>query len=624
MGKTSCGLFFSRFLLASLIGGTAVAGTLGRELRNLSPNRKVQVIVQYSKISGANGAEASFPSSARKIADLPNGGVFSMTAGEAALVAGSTAVTHVSSAARTVYSTSGPVYDFTPETIRQSTPSTPNYNAGAGIGVVIVDSGINANLDLLGKVIYSENFSSEADLADHFGHGTHVAGLIAGNGISSLFGYAHDIYGVSPGALLINLKVLNAQGASTDGQVILAINRAVQLKKQHPEWNIKVMNLSLGRPIYEESWKDPLCQAVEAAWLNGITVIVAAGNEGRLNVAHTQGYGTITSPGNDPLAITVGAINTQSQADRSDDIMTSYSSKGPTLVEHTIKPDLVAPGNKLFSVLSTGSTLATQPYSVLVPGPWGLPASYLVLSGTSMAAAVTSGSAAAVLANEDLTPDQVKARLMKTAYKLSRTPSQIPVYDPATRQTTTYTVENDMFTVGAGLLDLGAALAAKGNPNFTIPAKDNAASPVAVPKFNKDGSVSVNVKNYLAVYGKDVFTVWGSDAFTVWGSDAFTVWGSDAFTVWGSDTDAFTVWGSTAVWGKDAFTVWGSDAFTVWGSDADAFTVWGSDAFTVWGSSGAFNTLWSQDAFTVWGSDADAFTVWGSGPTNSDPTGVVK
>ena len=169
--------------------------------------------------------------------------------------------------------------------------------------------------------------------------------------------------------------------------------------------------------------------------------------------------------------------------------------------------------------------------AVLVPAPFGSP-NYLELSGTSMAAAVTSGAVAAVLANENLTPDQVKARLMKTADKLPQKTYTIPVIDPTTGQTTNYTVQNDIFTVGAGYLDLGAALQAKGDPNFTIPANENAASPVAVPQFNSNGTVSVNLQNYLAVYGKDVFTVWGSDAFTVWGSDAFTVWGSDTFTVW--------------------------------------------------------------------------------------------
>jgi serine protease AprX len=604
--------FNTQLLLLFIFSCAAFGGTLGPELKKIPSARNIQVIVQYTKGSGGTGLESSLSAGAKKVADLPNGALYSMTAGEAASIASHPSVANVSSAARPIHSTGAPVFDFMPQAISAPSPHLPfNYASGNGIGVVVVDSGINVNDDLRGTVIYSENFSSDSDMVDHFGHGTHVAGLIAGNGNNSLLGYAHNIHGVAPGVHFINLKVLNKDGASTDGEVIQAITRAVELKKQHPEWNIKVMNLSLGRPIYEASWQDPLCLAVENAWLNGITVVVAAGNDGRLNSAGTHGYGTIASPANDPLAITVGSLNTESSATHSDDLMTSYSSKGPTLIEHTVKPDLVAPGNKLFSVLAAGSTLAGMPGAVLVPAPIGSP-NYMELSGTSMAAAVTSGAVAAVLANENLTPDQVKARLMKTADKLSRKTYTISVIDPTTMAPTLFTVQNDIFTVGAGNLDLGAALNAKGDPKFTIPANENAASPVAVPQFNKDGrTVTVNLQNYLGVYGKDVFTVWGSDAFTVWGSDAFTVWGSDTFTVWGSD--AFTVWGSFSVWGSSMFgPVTGSDAFTVWGSDT--FTVWGSDAFTVWGSSavwgsatpgqpaGAFNSVWSSDAFTVWGS----------------------
>ena len=97
-----------------------------------------------------------------------------------------------------------------------------------------------------------------------------------------------------------------------------------------PTRNIRVINLSLGRPVYESYTLDPLCQAVEQAWKAGIVVVVAAGNEGRNNAANTSGYGTITAPGNDPYVITVGAMNTKGTPSRADDVIASYSSKGPT------------------------------------------------------------------------------------------------------------------------------------------------------------------------------------------------------------------------------------------------------------------------------------------------------
>src|SRR6202040_1729999 len=118
--------------------------------------------------------------------------------------------------------------------------------------------------------------------------------------------------------------------------------QAVQLKSKY---NIRVINLSLGRPIWESCTKDPLCQAVEAAWANGIVVVTAAGNLGR------NGYATVLSPGNSPHAITVGAMKTMNTFARTDDLIASYSSKGPTYIDLTVKPDVVAPGNVITSLL---------------------------------------------------------------------------------------------------------------------------------------------------------------------------------------------------------------------------------------------------------------------------------
>jgi len=221
----------------------------------------------------------------------------------------------------------------------------------------------------LGKnsaVAYAQSFVPGEGVDDLYGHGTHVAGMIAGNGAnSSGAGYLNNIHGVAPGVSLINLKVLDQNGASTDSQVIQAIEAAIQLKDTY---NIKVINLSLGRPIYESYKLDPLCLEVEKAWQAGITVVVAAGNGGRDNSAGTLGYATIMAPANDPLVITVGAMNTGSTPARSDDVMATYSSKGPTLADHVVKPDLVAPGNLIYSVRGlVGSTLETEEPSTIVP-----------------------------------------------------------------------------------------------------------------------------------------------------------------------------------------------------------------------------------------------------------------
>ena len=186
---------------------------------------------------------------------------------------------------------------------------------------------------------------------------------------------------------------MDHNGASTDSVVIAAINQAIVLKSRY---NIRVINLSLGRPIYETYKLDPLCQAVEKAWQNGIVVVVAAGNNGRYQP--TDGYATVTSPGNDPYVITVGAMKTMGTPTRVDDLIASYSSKGPTVVDAIVKPDIVAPGNLLVSLEAPSSTLYMQYPGNRVANNYYInggnsasSSSYFTLSGTSMATGVVSG-----------------------------------------------------------------------------------------------------------------------------------------------------------------------------------------------------------------------------------------
>jgi len=153
---------------------------------------------------------------------------------------------------------------------------------GSGIGVAVIDSGIASHPDLTtsdgsrSRVVYRQNFI-DATSADGFGHGTHVAGIIGGSGRLSA-GTEHVYKGIAPNVSLIDLKVLDKYGASRDSVVIAAIERAVQLKSTY---NIRILNLSVGRPIFESYASDPLCQAVTAAWKKGLVVVVAAGNLGR-------------------------------------------------------------------------------------------------------------------------------------------------------------------------------------------------------------------------------------------------------------------------------------------------------------------------------------------------------
>ncbi len=221
---------------------------------------------------------------------------------------------------------------------------------GSGIGVAIIDSGVSSNGDLSGsrgqRVVYNESWVP-GGTNDQYGHGQHVAGIVGSNAtLSSGPGYTRIFRGIAPNANLVNLRVLDSNGSGTDLDVILAILRAIELKDIY---NIKVINLSLGRPVYESYHLDPLCQAVELAWRSGIVVVAAAGNEGRNNTQGTDGYATIMAPGNDPLVITVGAMKDMETLTRADDLIASYSSKGLTLIDHVVKPDVVAPGNRIIS-----------------------------------------------------------------------------------------------------------------------------------------------------------------------------------------------------------------------------------------------------------------------------------
>ena len=184
---------------------------------------------------------------------------------------------------------------------------------GTGVGVAVIDSVVVLKHDLMAKdminprVVYSESFVPGQDASDLYGHGTHVAGIVAGNGFDSTgAGFARTYKGIAPNANIINLKVLDQNGGGTESGVIAAIQRAIQLQSTY---NIRVLNLSLGHPVYESYMLDPLCQAVEQAWKAGIVVVTAAGNYGRDNSIGKHGYGTIASPGNDPYVITVGATN---------------------------------------------------------------------------------------------------------------------------------------------------------------------------------------------------------------------------------------------------------------------------------------------------------------------------
>ena len=274
---------------------------------------------------------------------------------------------------------------------------------GKGIGVAVLDSGISPHTALK-NVVASVNFvTGAADALDEFGHGTHVAGIIGGS-----FTNVTNLYsgGIAPDANLINVRVLGADGTGSTSDVIAGMEWAIA---NRVNYNIRVINLSLGHPVTEPSATDPLCEEVAKATSLGMVVVAAAGNAGKTADGHTV-LGGIASPGNSPFAITVGALNTWQTAGRSDDSVTTYSSRGPTRYDLAVKPDFVAPGNKIVSLEAAGSYLSAS-YSWMHVAGSGTNA-YARMSGTSMAAPMVSGAVALLLqGNPALLPAQVKLAL---------------------------------------------------------------------------------------------------------------------------------------------------------------------------------------------------------------------
>lgn len=250
---------------------------------------------------------------------------------------------------------------------------------------------------------------------DKYGHGTHVASIISGASNTSWYEESHKNFeGIAPSATLLSMRVLDENGEGYTSHVLEAIAYVVE---NQDSLNVRVMNVSLGHPVYESYETDPLALACAAASQAGIAVVCSAGNNGT-NALDTT-FGTINSPGNAPWVITVGSSDTKGTVARGDDGISSFSSVGPTAIDGHIKPDLVAPGSGIISSMNLNATLA-EDYSHLLRGPSWLHCGYMEMSGTSMSAAVVSGTLALMFeANPSLTPNAAKTILMYTAEKMT-------------------------------------------------------------------------------------------------------------------------------------------------------------------------------------------------------------
>jgi serine protease AprX len=317
---------------------------------------------------------------------------------------------------------------------------------GRGVNVAVIDSGVwPAHDDLADDAGaarmdgFVDFVNDRAEAYDDYGHGTHVAGIIAGNGQDS----AGVETGIAPAAHLLVLKVLDANGRGRISDVIAALDYVVT---NRATLRTRVINLSVAAGVFESYDWDPLTRAAKRAVSAGIVVVAAAGNRG-INAAGLPQYGGITAPGNAPWVITVGASSHNGTADRADDGAAAFTSRGPTAINYGAKPDLMAPGVGVVSLADPGSTMYGAPNAPLVAGTSGTSYfPYMRLSGTSMAAPVVTGTVALMLqANPTLTPNAVKAILQYTAQVYSG-------YD--------YLTEGAGFLNAKGAVELAAYLAA--------------------------------------------------------------------------------------------------------------------------------------------------------------------
>lgn len=437
--------------------------------------------------------------------------------------------------------------------------------AGEGIGVAVVDSGIEPSKDLDSKRITAFYDFTRGGMAvkpfDNYGHGTHVAGLIGGSGDLSSDHYE----GAAPKARFIGYKVLDAGGSGYTSGVIAAINHAIKNKDR---LKIDVMNLSLGHPILEPAGTDPLVRAVEYAAAAGVVVVVSAGNYGVDPSTSLPAYAGITSPGNAPSAITVGATDTKETVTRLDDEVTPYSSRGPTWYDLYPKPDLVAPGHRLVAVAALQCSLYKEYPSLRVAYGSDIPR-YFRLSGTSMAAGVTSGIVAVMLeATRDtwgggrLSPNTVKALLEFTAFRIPQT---------------------DLLTQGAGAINAVGAIRLASAINPAVPMSGTWTG--AVSEHDVIGGTAIDWAGEVVwadrlVWGKVVYThepawalgvAWGDLA--VWGDRL--VWGTTEI-VW----DSRLVWGTRLVWGNSVLG-YDNGTYVLYGDDIDWQSVSGDRL--VWG-----------------------------------------
>jgi serine protease AprX len=466
----------------------------------------------------------------------------------------------------------------------------PGVPTGRGIGVAIIDSGITPSADFDGRIVafYDYTRGNQRRTSrpyDDFGHGTHIAGLIGSSGAVT----RGEVQGVAPDVHLAVFKVLGRDGAGKTSDVIRAIEFIIA---NRVSLDVQVINLSLGHPIYAPAADDPLVRAVERASAAGLIVVTSAGNFGQKQSDGSPGYAGVTSPGNAPSAITVGATMTKDTVSRLDDEVAPYSSRGPTWYDAWTKPDVVAPGHRLASDTNRSSRL----YSTLnlSQGRSGNGQPLLLLSGSSMATAVTSGVVALTL----------QAHAEGPFSRRGRAPRMTPNLVKGILQYTAITIDGaDYLTQGAGQINAAGAIAIGAAIDTSRPI-DIDWLPSLVP-MSEIGGASYSWSRHI-IYGDRVLAGDVLEANNiVWSTNI--VWGTALLEgdniVWGTallEADNI-VWGTNIVWGANI--VWSNRVIGQrTGSALGTNIVWGTDI--VWGTLEVDNIVWGtmlEGDNIVWG-----------------------
>ena len=541
-----------------------------------------------SVIRGAGGATSrSLRLIGGRVADLPDGAL--------AALASSSRVAQVSDD-RPIFG----AMERTAATVGATTVRRDLGYDGTGVGVAVIDSGVAAaHDDLMGAngapVVdrFVDFVGGQKRPYDDYGHGTHVAGIIAGSGYDS--GGARS--GIAPGARLTVLKVLDSKGDGYISDVIAALEYVVDHKD---ELNLRVVNLSVATGVYESYTTDPLTVAAESVVKNGVVVVAAAGNNGRGPDGRIR-HGGITAPGNAPSVLTVGASSHMGTIDPADDTIAPFSSLGPSAINNGAKPDLAAPGVGIESLSDFEGTLYSTRSQYLLPGTVTtsyLP--YMSSSGTSMAAPVVTATVALMLqANPSLTPNAVKAILQYSAERHG--------YDPLTE--------------GAGFLNaLGAVQLAQYllSPSDSYPDTTGWSRKVIWGnQLVRGGRLTADAN----AWANDV--VWGSSATPGGQSIEWGVKCTDATcastTPWrlGATFAVNVVWGTTCG-GGDCQMAWTGGVYGL--ADEGDTVVWGTadeGDTVVWGTADEGDTV-------VWGTADEGDTVvWGTSCSDPDCEPVI-